>query len=114
MDTQGQENQSVNLSQINPPLYAFLDSCLFDKGIKDIPDSLKEQMITDLADRLQQWLMQSVFQHLPEEAAPDMEKLMDKGASQDEIMVFLQTRVPGISKIFEDEMVKFKQAYLGK
>jgi len=109
-----QTNQNVNLSEINPALYAFLDSCLFDKGIKDIPDSLKEQMIADLADRLQQWLMQSVFQHLPEEAAPDMEKLIDGGASQDEIMGFLQTRVPGINKIFEQEMAKFKQAYLGK
>ena len=114
MDNSDQAKQNVNLSQINPPLYAFLDSCLFDKGIKDIPDSLKEQMITDLADRLQQWLMQSVFQHLPEAAAPDMEKLMDKGATQDEIMGFLQTRVPGINKIFEEEMIKFKQAYLGK
>jgi hypothetical protein len=114
MDNSDNLNQSVNLSEINPPLYAFLDSCLFDKGIKDIPESLKGEMITDLADRLQQWLMQAVFMHLPEEAAPDMEKLMDRGAPQEEIMGFLQTRVPGINKIFEEEMIKFKQAYLGK
>jgi hypothetical protein len=108
------ENQASQLSDVNPALYAFLDSCLYDKGIKDIPESLKKDMIADLADRLQQWLMQAVFMHLPESAAPDMEKLMDGGASQDEIMGFLQTRVPGINKIFEDEMTKFKQAYLGK
>jgi len=106
------DNQQ-NLKTANPPLYAFLDSCLFDKGIKDIPEELREQMITDLSDRLQQWLMQSVFAHLPEAAAPEMDKLMDKGASQEEIMEFLQTRVPNINKIFEEEMVKFKQAYLG-
>lgn len=114
MDNSDDINQTTKLSEINPPLYSFLDSCLFDKGIKDIPESLKEQMIRDLADRLQQWLMQSVFMYLPEAAAPDLEKLMDQGASQEEIMGFLQTRVPGINKIFGDEMVKFKQAYLGQ
>ena len=103
-----------NLQTTNPPLYTFLDSCLYDKGIRDIPESLKNEMIADLADRLQQWLMQSVFMHLPEEAAPDMEKLMDEGASQEQIMQFLQTRVPNINGIFEQEMLKFKEAYLGK
>ncbi len=105
--------ETQKLKNANPPLYAFLDSCLFDKGIKDIPESLKEQMIADLSDRLQQWLMQSVFMHLPEAAAPDMEKLMDKDSSQEEIMEFLQQRVPNINKIFEAEMIKFKTAYLG-
>lgn len=109
MDTQ---NTQDNL--ITPPLYAFLDSCLYDKGIKDIPESLKEQMIKDLADRLQQWLMQSIFQHLPESAAPEMEKLLAKGSSQEEIMAFVGTQIPNISEIFKDEMVKFKQAYLGQ
>ncbi|MEK7161603.1 MAG: hypothetical protein AAB729_02840 [Patescibacteria group bacterium] len=108
MDTQ---NTQDNL--ITPPLYAFLDSCLFDKGIKDIPESLKEQMIKDLADRLQQWLMQSIFQHLPESAVPEMEKLLATAPSQDEIMAFVGTQIPNISEIFKDEMVKFKQAYLG-
>ena len=107
----GQTNQD-NL--ITPPLYAFLDSCLYDKGVKDIPESLKEQMIKDLADRLQQWLMQSIFQHLPEEAAPEMEKLLATNPSQDEIMSFVGNKIPNISEIFKDEMVKFKQAYLGK
>lgn len=109
MDTQNSQN---NL--INPPLYVFLDSCLFDKGIKDIPDSLKDQMIKDLADRLQQWLMQSVFQHLPEEAALEMEKLVATNPDQEEIMAFVGKKIPNIGDIFKDEMIKFKQAYLGK
>jgi|GEM_PF-2807886 len=109
MDTQ---NSQENL--ITPPIYAFLESCLFDKGIKDIPDSLKEQMIKDLADRLQQWLMQSIFLYLPEAAAPEMEKMLATKPSQAEIMAFVTTQIPNISEIFKEEMVKFKQAYLGK
>lgn len=103
-----------NLSQINPPLYAFLDSCLFDKGIKDIPESLKEEMISDLSVRLEQWLMQAVFTNLPEEYAPEMEAMMEAGESQEKVMEFLQTKVPNVGKIFEQEMLNFKQAYLGK
>lgn len=99
---------------LNLPLRTFLDSCLYDKGIKDIPDSLKEQMIQDLSLRLQQWLMQSVFQYLPENSATEMEQLMEKQADQEEIMFFLTQKIPNLNKIFEEEMIKFKQAYLGK
>ncbi len=105
--------EQQNLKILNPPLYAFLDSCLFDKGIKDVPENLKEQMIQDLSVRLEQWLMQSVFMHLPENAAPELEKLMEEESSKQQVMEFLQTRVPNVNQIFEQEMVKFKQAYIG-
>ncbi len=102
-----------NLAQINPPLYAFLDSCLVEKGVKDIPDSLKEQMIQDLSQRLQLWLMQAVVMHLPEENALEFEQLMESGTEQEKIMEFLQSKVSNISQIFEQEMLNFKRAYLG-
>lgn len=108
------DNQNTQDNLITPPLYAFLDSCLVEKGIKDIPESLKEQMIKDLADRLQQWLMQSIFEHLPEEAAPEMEKLLATNPGQEEIMAFVTEKIPNITAIFKEEMAKFKQAYLGK
>jgi hypothetical protein len=108
------EQTAQNLQELNPPLYIFLETCLNDKGIKDIPEALKNDMINDLSERLQQWLIQSVFTHISSSAAVELEKLMETGASQEEVMLFLQNNVPNIGKIFEQEMSKFKQAYLGK
>ena len=107
-----EENQN-NPSQLNPPLEAFLDSCLWDKGIRDVPEDLHKQMIEDLANRLQTWLMQAVFAELKESDAPEVEALMDKGASQEEIMQLLYSKVPNLEEIFSKEMAAFKKAYLG-
>jgi hypothetical protein len=98
---------------IDPKLYLFLDSCLHDKGIKDIPEDLKNSMITDLASRLEQWLMQAVFENIPESAAAEMAELTSKGALKEEVMEFLNAKIPNLPQIFEAEMLKFKQAYLG-
>jgi uncharacterized hydantoinase/oxoprolinase family protein len=103
-----------NLKTTNLPLYTFLESCLEEKGVTDIPEDLKSNMITDLSDRLQKWLLQSIFMHISESAAAELEKLMESGASQEEIMEFLQTSVPNVNNIFGEEMLKFKEAYLGK
>jgi dsDNA-binding SOS-regulon protein len=98
---------------MEPGLEAFLDSCLVDKGIKDVPKALHDQMMQDLAARLETWLMQAVFKKLEEKDAQPLESLMDKGAGQQEIMQFLQGRVPNLQEIFAEEMVNFKKAYLG-
>src|ERR1035437_9288232 len=98
---------------IDPGLEAFLDSCLYDKGIKDVPKALHDQMMQDLAARLETWLMKSAFKKLEEKDAAPLKQLMDKGANQQEIMEFLQSRVPNLQEIFAEEMVNFKKAYVG-
>lgn len=107
------DNQESTTTFIDPGLEAFLDSCLVDKGIKDVPKELHDQMMQDLAARLETWLMQSVFKKLEEKDAQPLERLMDKGATQQEIMQFLQSRVPNLQNIFAEEMVNFKKAYVG-
>jgi hypothetical protein len=99
-------------STINPPVQAFLESCLLDKGIRDVPEELKAQMVEDLGSRLQDWLMQTVITKLDEQDMPAMDELMERGATQEEITGFLQSRIPDIDKVFEQAMFEFKQAYL--
>ena len=94
------------------PLYFFLDSCLWDKGIREVPPEIKEKMIADLADRLQSWLLQATVKELSEKDAKDMEKLLDKGALQAEVTAFLKSRISNLDDIYKQAMESFKQAYL--
>jgi len=106
-------NDQTPSSFMDPGTEAFLDSCLYDKGIRDVPKALHDQMLQDLAVRLETWLMQAVFKKLEEKDAQPLESLIDKGANQQEIMEFLQGRVPNLQEIFVQEMVNFKKAYVG-
>jgi hypothetical protein len=99
--------------ELDPGLEAFLDSCLYDKGITDVPKSLHDQMMQDLAARLETWLLQAVFKKLTEKDARPLEELMDKGANRREIMEFLQGRIPNLQEVFAAEMANFKKVYVG-
>ena len=98
--------------QLDPALHSFLESCLEDKGLKDLQTDLREQMTQDLASRLQTWLLQAVFMQLEEKDMPQVDALIEKGASQEEITQLLRKLVPNIDQIFEKEMLAFKKAYI--
>jgi hypothetical protein len=100
------------LPPIPEPVRLFLDSCLWDKGIKDVPAEMKEQMIQNLAARLNAWMMQAALMHLPDKDASDLEKLSQSTTDPEEIQGFFRSRIPNLDKIFNDAMTEFKQAYL--
>jgi hypothetical protein len=106
------EEIKSDISNLDPAMVEFLNSCLEEKGIKDVPQDLHDQMVSDLADRLQDWLMQAVFAKLEEKDMPAMDELMEKGADQGEIMEYLQKTIPNIEQIFAAAMQEFKQTYL--
>lgn len=97
---------------LDPATYAFLDSCLYDKGIKDIDEDLKAQMIQDLAVRLQDWLIQAIMKYLDTKQVKEVEKLLEQKASQEILMSFLASKIPNLNKIFDAEMAEFKKAYI--
>lgn len=104
------DTQSTKI--IPPEIEVFLDSCLWEKGIRNLPEDLHTQMIRDLASRLEAWLLQVALMHFDEKDAPALENELERGATQEEITQFLQRHIPNLSIIFEQEMLKFKQAYL--
>ncbi len=98
---------------VDPALEAFLDSCLWEKGIREVPKELHVQMTQDLAVRLETWLLQAMFKKLEEKDVQPLEVLVDKGATQTEIMEFLRARVPDFQAVVAEEMEKFKKVYVG-
>ncbi len=93
-------------------IYEFLASCLNEKGMGIASEKLKEEMILDLAERLQAWLMQHLAGRLTESQVKDLDSLSEKGADRREIMEYLSAKIPNLEVAFAEEMEKFKKTYL--
>lgn len=94
------------------PLQLFLDSCLWEKGIRNIPQDLHDQMIRDLAVRLETWLLQEAAGHLEEKDIKDFDALMGEEPTKEKVQMFLQDHIPNLDAIFENSMLMFKDTYL--
>lgn len=103
--------QNTN-SDLPNEIAIFLDSCLWDKGIKDVPEELKKQMIADLASRLNGWLITAAMNYLNEHSAKALDTFLETQPDQATTVAFLRTKIPNLDSIFSQAMLEFKQAYV--
>jgi len=104
------EDASTN-AFLTPPIRLFLEACLWEKGIQKVGEKVKEDMILDLAPRLQDWLWQAVFSQLPEDALPEW-KSLEKDDVQS-VWNFFRAKLPNLDDIMEKAMAEFKEIYVG-
>lgn len=109
------DNQSLTQKEnsfLTPPIRMFLEMCLWEKGIRDSDESVKEDMIQDLAPRLQDWLWQAIFPRLNEADLPEWKELMAREASQAEVISFFKSKLPDFDNFMEQAMKEFKDIYV--
>ncbi len=95
--------------QITPEIRAFLEKLLEDKKIS-VEGELKQQMISDLYDRLEVRFYQLVIEHLSVKELETLGELADKG--QDEVQGFLRKHIKNINEVFGQAMKEFASAFL--
>ncbi len=109
------ELDDVEAMQIPQEISIFLESCLVEKGFDTLPEETKQQMIDDLAGRLNKWLLTATFSKLSEVDQVAFGELMDKGsADQNTVEQFFRSRLPDIDRIYTEAMLEFKRVYVGK
>jgi hypothetical protein len=94
---------------IRPEIRSFLEKLLADKRI-NATGELKEQMISDLNDRLEVRLNQAVIEHLSVDELETLASLSDKGV--EEVQSFLRQTIKNIDQVFAEAMNDFASAYL--
>lgn len=94
---------------ISPEIRSFLDKLLTDKKIS-AADPLREQMISDLNDRLEVRFNQLIIEHLSVQELDTLASVADEGA--DAVQGFLRKNVKNIDKLFAEAMQEFADAYL--
>ncbi len=94
---------------LNPQIRLFLESLLTERGIK-VPADLREQMLSDLNDRLQVRFQQIITEQL---SAADL-KALDQTAPKGEATVqdFLRSKISNLDQLLIQAMAEFRQAFL--
>lgn len=91
---------------------SFLDKLLESKGMVGLPSSIMERARADLLARLEQWLILSFINEIPEKEANKVEAMMENESSIEEIMEYIQQVVPDWERISEEALTSFGKTYL--
>lgn len=99
--------------EIPAPIKLFLEKLLSAAHGQSLPQKLRDQMERDLYGRLQNHLMVSFMQALPNERAEEFDKFMSKEPKQEEIQKFFETNIPDLPEVSARALLEFKDVYLG-
>lgn len=91
----------------------YLDKLLSEAHSAPLPEALREKMMQDLYGRLQNHLMLSYMQALPDEHAVAYDELMQTDPSQEDIEHFFAAHIPAIADVSARALLEFRDVYLG-
>ena len=78
-----------------------------------LPQKLKDEMKSDLYGRLENFLLTSLIQALPNEASVEFEKMMDNQPNVETIQVFFKEKISDIEDVSARALLEFRDVYLG-
>lgn len=96
------ENKPTKAKIIN----VFVDKMMSDKGVND--ETLKEQLKAKLDEQIEQAMIRA----LPDEKLVELEAMLDRDASDDEIEKFFDESGVDFQVAVEDTMAAFRAAFL--
>ncbi|HEX5429699.1 MAG TPA: hypothetical protein VFX17_01290 [Patescibacteria group bacterium] len=94
---------------ISPEIRSFLEKLLSDKKI-NATGELKDQMVSDLNDRLEVRFNQLVIEHLSIQELDALAEVAEEGPEA--VQQFLRKNIKNIDALFAEAMQQFAQAYL--
>ncbi len=97
---------------LNEPIRLFLEMCLWEKGIRDTNEQVRADMVEDLANDFQDFLLSAIFSKLDEKYLPQWKALMDSNPTPQAVLEFLKSNLPDFDSIMEATMKEFKDIYV--
>ncbi len=92
----------------------FIENLLVEKGITDLEPDIKEQLVTDLRNKLLHQIDREAILQLSEEKAAELsQKLDDPNFTNDQMAQFIQAAGVDLTQVAADTMLKFRGFYLG-
>ena len=92
-------------------LRAFLES-IIDAAHEELEPELREQMLADLGDRLNDRLILTVLANLTEQEQEEFEKLASDAGRVGEIEGWLRGRIPHYDELMAQTMEQFRADYV--
>ena len=78
-----------------------------------VPPALRAQIIQDLYGRLQNHLLTSLLQALPNEESDAFTKFMSSTPNEEEIQKFFEEHIPNYQEAMAESLLEFRDVYVG-
>ncbi len=106
------QQQAPEYAPIPPEVRAFLEDLLREANIPEILPEQKELMIEELYVRLDQFLVATIAQYMPEEKLEAFTKVVETNPDPQEIQRYLQENMPNAQDVLTVAFGKFRELYL--
>ncbi len=98
----------------NKQIREFLEMLVEKKGYKNISAEIKEQIVKDLAERLDTFIVARVITSLSDEDIIVFEKMLRERKPDAEIQEFIKTHIDDFDAFLTAVLLEFKDVYLAK
>jgi hypothetical protein len=103
------ENKSI---EIPLEIRAYLEGILHDSGVVSVDQDLHEEMIRELYIRLDNFIVATIINHIPDEDLEDFVRLNEEKKPKEELEKFLKEKIPDFQKVFAQAFMEFRDLYL--
>jgi hypothetical protein len=102
-------NQSI-MDNINQ----YIEQMLTDKGVTDIEEPVRKQLVNDLSQRLVDFINKRLIDSMPDEDVKTLSSLLDENPQDTQkIQSLIDSKVPEKETVAASAMVEFRTMYLG-
>jgi len=92
---------------------AFLQGIMEDAKMDDLDPEMMEDMIRELGERLENYILGTILDHLSDRDANTLVSMSEHGASKPEIEGFLKAKIPDVQAVMAQAYQDFRTWYLG-
>lgn len=91
----------------------FIEQLLIDKGITDVEPEIREELISEMKERLTDQINKAAIMQLSEEKATELaEKVNDPDFTNEQMTEFMQNSGVNLTEVALDTMLQFRNFYL--
>ena len=93
----------------------FIDQLIDEKGYSDLDDDVRQELKTDMIQRLMDQIDQAAINALPEDKAIELaDKLDDESFDDEKVAEFMQNSGIDLQQVALETMLQFRMLYLGE
>lgn len=100
--------------QIQAETRSFLESLLEDSDINKLDPQIKEEIIQELFDRLNNYINLVIINNIDPLYIDEFNKISKSNASQEKIEKFLLEKMPNAKQVFAQAFANFRDLYMQK
>jgi len=108
-----EKTNTKTVPEMTPEVSQYLRLLIREKKLDTLPAKLQSEMLLDLYMRYMDYLLVNTATSLEGEKRDQFDKLLDTGASQDEINAFIKENVDS-AKVARETNGEFREIFLGK